>query len=201
MENWLENFELSLAMDVEEEEDTVSDPDLDAAIAETDAKFKKACQQLILLNNQIDGIQVRYDRAAKHSGRVAKYNYRIKLCVVEGVRNMFYEYAVRLADKIDDLRRQAGMIVLREEEEDEVEEFEEEDEDEENFDEDEEDEEDEAMYQDDGFMVLDVLTSELVEGENMLQDGYNSNGWEGHNAEVTIGVAGGQSDTDDTLSE
>ena len=89
------------------------EPTLEEQISEADAMFKKTCNQLVLLNNQIDSLQLRYDRAVRDGARAARYNHRIKLCAVEGIRNMFYEYAVRLADKIDALRTQAGMIVIR----------------------------------------------------------------------------------------
>ncbi len=75
-----------------------------------DAKFKKACQQLRLLNSWIERLQTRYDGAASANKRSHRYSLRIKLCVIEGVRNMFYEYALRMADKLDEMRQQMGLL-------------------------------------------------------------------------------------------
>ena len=84
--------------------------DTQEIIQNMDAKFKKACQQLRLLNSWIERLQTRYDRAASANKRSHRYSLRIKLCVIEGVRNMFYEYALRMADQLDDMRQQMGLL-------------------------------------------------------------------------------------------
>ena len=71
-----------------------------------DKKFRKACQQIVLLNNQIEALQVRYDRAYKANQRTFRYSLRLRLATLEGVRNMFYEYAYRRADELEALQDQ-----------------------------------------------------------------------------------------------
>ena len=71
--------------------------------AETDAKFKKACGQLILLNNLIRSLQIRYDRAVASNNRIFRYSVRLRLVTIEGMRNAFHEYATHLADALDQL--------------------------------------------------------------------------------------------------
>ena len=69
-----------------------------------DKKFKQACNQLVLLNNFIEYTQNRYDRAVRNNRRSFRYSYRLRLCTLEGVRNMFYEYASQSADELDTLQ-------------------------------------------------------------------------------------------------
>ena len=71
-----------------------------------EVKFEKACTQLKTLNAQIDRIQLRYDRAAESNQRSFRYNLRIQLVELEGVRNMFYQYAKRKAEELDEMKQQ-----------------------------------------------------------------------------------------------
>ena len=72
-------------------------------------KFQAVCHQLILLNNSIRELHVRYERAVKSQRRAQRYSLRMRLCSVEGLRNMFYEYATDLADRLDELEQEAGL--------------------------------------------------------------------------------------------
>ena len=69
-------------------------------------KFNIACNQLKLLNSRIAEIQQRYDRAAKDNRRSYRYTLRIRLVVMEGVRNMYYQYATEKADELDRAKQQ-----------------------------------------------------------------------------------------------
>ena len=64
-------------------------------------KFRKACSQVILLNNRILDGQIRYNRAVKANRKSYRYVGRLNLATLEGVRNMIYEYAARAADELD----------------------------------------------------------------------------------------------------
>ena len=72
--------------------------------------FRRACQQVILLNNQIEMMKARYERARDVNRRSFRYTNRLKLCAIEGVRNMFYEYACRKCDEIEE--RQSKLQTL-----------------------------------------------------------------------------------------
>ena len=74
--------------------------------AETDTKFHMACQQLVLLNNSIRELQVRFDRAVSCNNQRFRYNVRLRLISLEGMRNALHQYATHLADKLDDLEDQ-----------------------------------------------------------------------------------------------
>lgn len=62
--------------------------------------FNKACDQIRLFNDQLDDLQVRLDRAERDRQRSILYSLRIKMSVLEGVRNMVCEYAAQLADDL-----------------------------------------------------------------------------------------------------
>ncbi len=81
---------------------------LQMPLQQMEDKFRVACQQVHKLNAWIEEIQVRYNRADRMGHKGDRYNIRIKLCVAEGVRNMYYEYASRLSDKLTILRAQTG---------------------------------------------------------------------------------------------
>lgn len=81
-------------------------------------KFEKACTQLKSLNAKIDQIQLRYDRAAECNQRSFRYNLRIQLVELEGVRNMFYQYAKRKAEELDEMKQQIIEDLCEESEDD-----------------------------------------------------------------------------------
>lgn len=83
-------------------------------------KFEKACRQLKTLNSKIAEVQLRYDRAADTNHRSFRYNLRIQLVELEGVRNMYYEYAKMKASELDRLRQEI-VEALSEESEEEME--------------------------------------------------------------------------------
>ena len=58
------------------------------------------------MNNEIEYLQNRYDRAVQHSNRSYRYFLRLKITTIEGTRNMFYDYASQHADKLDALHEQ-----------------------------------------------------------------------------------------------
>ena len=75
-----------------------------AQLNESELRFKRACQQVVLLNDKLEGLQRRYDKARQENHRTFRYNLRLKMASVEGVRNAYYEYACEKAEKIAELR-------------------------------------------------------------------------------------------------
>lgn len=71
-----------------------------------EAKFERACAQLTILNAKIAEIQLRYDRAAAVNRRSFRYSLRIQLVELEGVRNMYYQYARAKAEDLDHMKQQ-----------------------------------------------------------------------------------------------
>jgi hypothetical protein len=69
-----------------------------------DDKFNKSCKQIRLLNIKIKEKQERYNRAYKFKQRSWRYTLRLQLATLEGMRNMFYEYAYQRADELEALQ-------------------------------------------------------------------------------------------------
>lgn len=69
-----------------------------------DYRFRRSCEQIMILNNKIDDMQSRLDSAFEDRQRTFSYNIRLRLAILEGVRNMFYEYAMSVADVLESLR-------------------------------------------------------------------------------------------------
>ncbi len=85
---------------------------IQSLIVQKDSKFQRACAQVLLLNNLVQELQTRYDRAVQDNRRQYRYTLRLRLCTVEGLRNMYYEYACQSADEIEALEeamRQLGV--------------------------------------------------------------------------------------------
>ena len=72
--------------------------------------FRKACTEIILLNNRIEEGKVRYDRAKAVRRLSFRYSNRLKLTALEGVRNLIYEYECNTCEEIEVL--QARLLQL-----------------------------------------------------------------------------------------
>ena len=78
-----------------------------------DRKFRHSCHHIRILNRRIEEIQVCYDRAFSAGRRSFRYSHRLKLTTYEGMRNMYYEYACRRADELEQMQEvliQRGLI-------------------------------------------------------------------------------------------
>ncbi len=78
--------------------------ELYAELTDTETRFQRACEQIILLNGKLEGLQRRYDKAREENHRSFRYNIRLQIASTEGVRNAYYEYACEKAEKIAELR-------------------------------------------------------------------------------------------------
>ena len=75
-----------------------------SALHRAQTKFRKACIQLTLLNKQLEDVKMRYQQAKEDNFRCFRYNLRLKLAVIEGMRNMYYDYAYMKAEDVVQLR-------------------------------------------------------------------------------------------------
>ena len=73
-------------------------------IRDLNKKFRLSCSQLIHINNLIEDVKTRYNRSQVENRRSYRYILRLKLCSLEGVRNMFYEYAHVQADILEKMQ-------------------------------------------------------------------------------------------------
>ena len=75
-------------------------------LVESERRFKRACEQIVQLNYSLDSLQQRYNKAKKDNHRSFRYSLRLKIAVVDGMRNMYYDYAHKKAESIAELRQE-----------------------------------------------------------------------------------------------
>ena len=75
-------------------------------LSAAERRFRGACDKIVLLNQKLGEVQKCYKTARNTNSRAFRYNLRLKLAVIEGSRNMFYDYAYAKADQVADLRRE-----------------------------------------------------------------------------------------------
>ena len=80
------------------------------ALRMTERKFNLAYNQVRILDQKIEDINTRYERAKLNRQKKFCYSLRLQLSVVEGTRNMYYEYVQRMAFTLDALQKNAGLI-------------------------------------------------------------------------------------------
>ena len=78
----------------------------ESSLVESERRFKRACEQIVQLNYSLDALQQRYNRAKKDNHRSFRYSLRLKIAVVDGMRNMYYDYAHQKAESVAELRRE-----------------------------------------------------------------------------------------------
>ena len=71
-------------------------------LSDAERRFRRACDQIVLLNQKLGEVQKRYKKARSINNRSFRYNLRLKLAVIEGARNIFYDYAYTKADQVAD---------------------------------------------------------------------------------------------------
>ena len=78
--------------------------DLILKIRHVDRKFRRARAQIVILNNRIEALLVRYKRSARDKRKSLNNAGRLQIATVEGVRNMYYEYAKQQCEVMDELQ-------------------------------------------------------------------------------------------------
>ncbi|KAH3798070.1 hypothetical protein DPMN_151660 [Dreissena polymorpha] len=78
---------------------------LQEKLIDAQAKFEKSCQQIVLLDQKIKDLEVRYKRAVKHKRNSDRYNLRLRLSVVTGIKMMYHHFASTKADELHRLHR------------------------------------------------------------------------------------------------
>ena len=69
-----------------------------------DHKFGLACRQLKMLNSSLAELEDRYDRAFRDNLRSFRYSLGLRMTTLEGVKNMYYEYAERCVARMEDMQ-------------------------------------------------------------------------------------------------
>ena len=67
--------------------------------------FRYACQQVMIISRHVEEATRRYHNADRTGDKIFKYNIRLRLSVLDGVRNMYYEFAAKKAAEIVELQQ------------------------------------------------------------------------------------------------
>lgn len=86
--------------------DTIDRGALQEKMNDSQLKFERACQQIVLLDQKIKDLEVRYKQAVKRKQNSFRYNLRLKLSVFTGIKMMYHHYAGTKADELTHLHRQ-----------------------------------------------------------------------------------------------
>lgn len=79
---------------------------LQEKVADTQTKIEKACKHIVQLDKKIKDLEVQYRRAVKHKKNSFRYNLRLRLSIVTGVKMMYHHYASTKAEELNRLHRQ-----------------------------------------------------------------------------------------------
>ena len=66
--------------------------------------YKRACSQVVLLNNKIESAKSRYERSRSVKRLSFKYTNRLELSNLEKVRNMIFAHAAAKCEEIESLQ-------------------------------------------------------------------------------------------------
>ena len=69
-------------------------------------RFKRACEQIVQLNYSLVALQQRYNKAKKDNHKSFRYSLRLRIAIVDGMRNMYYDYAHKKAEIVAELRQE-----------------------------------------------------------------------------------------------
>ena len=68
-----------------------------STLVDNEKRFKRACAQIVQLNYSLDALQQRYNKAKKDNHKSFRYSLRLRIVIVNGMRNMYYDYAHKKA--------------------------------------------------------------------------------------------------------
>lgn len=74
-------------------------------LARIEKRFLLCCQQITLVDQKLDALQIRYMRANQRNDRRARYSLRLQIATMEGMRNIYYQYAKVKGIEIAEVRR------------------------------------------------------------------------------------------------
>ena len=73
---------------------------------DAEKRLSKAVRQIRLIDDQIRELEILYKRAQESNKNASRYNLRLKISVVSGVKMMYYHYASSKREEINNLRDQ-----------------------------------------------------------------------------------------------
>lgn len=78
--------------------------DMYAQLYESQRRFQRACDQLVLLNDCLEKLNKRYIKARADDQKMFRYRLRMRILTVEGILNAYCNYACLKKNEVLDLR-------------------------------------------------------------------------------------------------
>lgn len=98
------SFLIHSNMDQSLDLDAMTLDQIKSALDEAKSKLDCACRQIAHLDNQISYLRKLFRRAEKNKGYAVRYNLRMQLSIVSGVKVMYHHYAAMKEERIARLR-------------------------------------------------------------------------------------------------
>merc|ERR1712227_1201858 len=73
---------------------------------DAELRLRKSLQQILIIDSQIRELEILYKRAQKSKKNASRYNLRLKLSVVSGIKMMYHHYSSSKKEEINRLRTQ-----------------------------------------------------------------------------------------------
>ena len=73
---------------------------------DAEQRLQKSLQQIVVIDSQIRELEILYKRAQKSKKNASRYNLRLKLSVVSGIKMMYHHYSSSKREEINRLRTQ-----------------------------------------------------------------------------------------------
>ena len=73
---------------------------------DAERRLLKSLQQIVVFDGQIRELEILYKRAKKSKKNASRYNLRLKLTAVSGMKMMYHHYSSSKRDEISKLRTQ-----------------------------------------------------------------------------------------------
>ena len=73
---------------------------------ETQRRFNRACDQILLLNTRLYGLKKRYQSARSNDYKTLRFPLRLRIMIEEGLVKQYYHYADMKRNEILHLRSQ-----------------------------------------------------------------------------------------------
>lgn len=75
-----------------------------AQVYESQRRFQRACDQLMLLNDRMKALRDKYSAARAENQKLFRYKLRMRIMVLEGFMAAYYNYACLKKNEVLDLR-------------------------------------------------------------------------------------------------
>merc|ERR1712241_764029 len=73
---------------------------------DAEQRLRRSLQQILVIDAQIRELEILYKRAQKSKKNASRYNLRLKLSVVSGIKMMYHHYSSSKREEINKLRTQ-----------------------------------------------------------------------------------------------